>query len=247
MNIKDATLYETEIYAIKRELSELPDGHLSKKGSFYFVTVNTVQKGITKDRQKIMQLARKAYLLQRLGRLERNLSLVKKLAGRYESEDPADIIRKLPSFYHTLPINYFFHTSIHAKFENNNDEGNAGFIDGLKYLTNSGIRVRSKSERTIADMLDQNGILYHYEAALALGGGSRCPDFTIYRPSDGKMFLWEHLGLMENDGYRQKVNEKLALYNRFGFYQFDNLICTFEQDLQNTGKIQAIIDMLLLQ
>ena len=246
MNIKDATLYETEIYAIKKELSGLPAGHLSKKGPFYFVTVNTVQKGITKDRQKTMQLARKAYLLQRLGRLERNLSLVKKLAGRYESEDPADIIRKLPPFYHTLPVNYFFHTSIHKKFENTT-EGNAGFKDGLIYLTNSGIRVRSKSERTIADMLDQNGILYNYEAALALGGGSRRPDFTIYRPSDGRMILWEHLGLMENDGYRQKVNEKLALYNRFGFYQFDNLICTFEQDLQNTAKIQAIIDMLLLQ
>jgi len=245
MKTKDVEFYEREIDAIKRELSELPEGHMTKKGPYYYVTIGTVQKGITRDRQKVMQLARKAYLTRRLRHIEWNFSLVKKQADRYKSENPADIIRELPSFYQTLPVSYFFHPSVHNQLENIS-EGNAGHMEGLIYLTDSGIRVRSKSERIIADALSQNGIPYRYEAALALGGEDRCPDFTICRPFDGKLVLWEHFGLMDHDGYRLKVNEKLALYARYGFYPFDNLICTYERDLQDSSRIQALIEMMLL-
>ena len=126
-------------------------------------------------------------------------------------------------------------------------EENMNHIDGLIYLTGSGLRVRSKSERTITDALDQNKIIYRYEETLKLGNVIFHPDFTVYRPSDGKVFLWEHLGLMNQNEYRNKTIEKLSLYARYGFLPFDNMIFTFEQDLLNPACIHSIIEVFLLQ
>jgi len=244
--IKETQLYETEINAIKKELYKLPKGQMTMKRSFFYETVGNVQKGITKDKLKVKQLARKAYLLKRLKHLEWNYSLVKTQAGRYKTEDPMDIIRELPSFYQTLPFSYFFHPLVQNQSENIS-EGNTMHKDELIYLTNSGILVRSKSERTIADMLDQNGIPYQYEAALTIGGEIRRPDFTVHRPFDGKMVLWEHFGRMDDLEYRQRTNKKLAFYNLHEFYPYKNLICTYEQDLQDSAYIQVIIEALLLR
>ena len=249
MSIIDAKFYENEIRKIEQELKELPDGYLVKRQSRYYVKSGTVEKGVTKDQPKIRQLARKAYLLQRLRHLEWNCALVEKISGRYKTENPIEIIRGLSSCCQTLPINYFFHPFYHEQTERVADKyecQNVRHPEGLIYLTNSGIRVRSKSERTIADTLNQKGIIYRYEAELALGGVSINPDFTIFRPFDGKMILWEHLGLMDDDGYRHKTVEKLALYARYGFFPLGNLICTYEQDLLNPARIHALIDVFLL-
>ena len=286
MENKETKLYETEIDAIKKELKKLPDGILTKKPSGYYVTINSVQKGITRDRQIVMKLARKAYLLKKLKHLEWNYSLVKKLSDRYKTEDPVDIIRGLPSFYKTLPVNYFFHPSVNDSMETiakdnaaiafdaqgkvtiakdakknaiignaleeKNADENSSYEKmfhqgGLIFLTNSGIRVRSKSERTIADLLDENGVPYYYEAKIAFGGDIWRPDFTICRPYDGKIILWEHLGLMGKEEYRINVNKKLAVFYRHGFYPFENLICTYEEDLRNPARIQRIIETFLLK
>ena len=144
-----------------------------------------------------------------------------------------------------LPVSYFFHSSALEQFGRAIDRYD-GYQDGLTYLTDSGIYVRSKSERTIANVLDQKGILYHYEAALALGGKKKYPDFTIYRPFDGKTILWEHMGRMDDSVYRQKAIEKLALYAQYGFLPYDNLICTYEQDLHDTAQIRALIELFIL-
>ena len=71
-------------------------------------------------------------------------------------------------------------------------------------------------------------------------------DFTISRPSDGKLFLWEHFGLMDDDEYRQNTIKKISLYARYGFFPFENLICTYERDLQNPTHILEIIDLFLV-
>ena len=242
---KDVQSYEMEIGAIRRELCKLPEGHLNIRGSCYYETIGTSQKGITKDRQKVWQLARKAYLQRRLRNLEWNFSLVKKQSDRYMTEDPMEIIRSLPSFFKVLPTNCFFHPSVHDQLEKVVD-GNMWRSEELVYLTGAGIRVRSKSERIIADALDQKEITYRYEAKLVIGGVSIHPDFTIYRPFDGKMILWEHFGLMDNEGYRKKTIEKLYLYAQHGFVPLDNMICTFEKDLRDPVRIDTIIKLYLL-
>ena len=252
---KTITLYELEIGVIKQELKKLPNGYLVKRGQCYYEKTETVQKGITKNPHRIRQLARKAYLLQRLKHLEWNLSLAKEQCSQYMTEDQFEIIQNLSPSCKALPVSYFFHHSVHDQFESDSaikamKPGNAGntiHSEGLVYFTNKGLCVRSKSERIIADTLDNNNILYSYESPLSLKGGIRYPDFTIYRPSDGKLFLWEHFGLMKNEDYRMKTNEKLAFYSKNGFFPFDNLICTYENDMQSPAYLQSIVEIFLVR
>ena len=50
----------------------------------------------------------------------------------------------------------------------------------LKFVTNNGVRVRSKSEKIIGDKLEELGIPYIYEASLRLPNGRYfSPDFTL--------------------------------------------------------------------
>ena len=63
----------------------------------------------------------------------------------------------------------------------------------LKYSTEKGELVRSKSELLIADMYYSLGIPYKYEAGVKLRGGIvRYPDFTLLRVRDRKEFYHEH-------------------------------------------------------
>jgi hypothetical protein len=246
MNTKEMKLYETEISVITRELDKLPEGHLTKQKTRYYQTIGKIQKGITKEQALIMQLARKAYLLQRLKNIEWNQSLAKKQSGRYKTEDPAEIIRGLPSFYGSLPSYYFFHPSVHEKFDREY-ERYAGYTENLVFLTRSGIHVRSKSERAIADALYQNGIPFRYEAAHTIGGQKIHPDFTIDRPYDGKLFLWEHFGLLDDHEYRKTMIRKITLYAQYGFNPFNNLIYTYEQDIHDPACLQTIIELMLVR
>jgi len=253
-------LYEKEMAAIKQELEMLPAGYLVKRGSYFYEKAGDVQKGITKNLQKVKQLARKAYLLKRLRHLEWNSSVVKKQSRRLKTENPTEIIQGLPSFYQTLPIDYYFHPSVKDQINNidienvaneNVAEGHdagrkTNYQSGLIYLTNSGILVRSKSERIIADTLYQNGVKFSYETAIALGGIFRSPDFTVYKPFDGKVVIWEHFGLMNDDEYRLNTNKKLAFYAQYDYLPFKNLICTYEEDILIPARIQGIIETFLL-
>ena len=73
--------------------------------------------------------------------------------------------------------------------------------------------MRSKSELVIADKLHDRGIDYAYEQPLVLGNGrTRYPDFTIADDAMGVTFYWEHLGLLDDPGYRARWARKRAEY-----------------------------------
>jgi hypothetical protein len=241
---------KTEIDEIKKELKTLPDGHLVQQKTFYYQMIGKVQKGITKDNPRIRQLARKAYLTRRLKHLEMNYSLLTGLSWRYMPEDPVQIIRLLPSVYQTLHVSYFLPLKAQDPYCNETFIKKAVENDfhpeRLVFITNSGIRVRSKSERTIADLLDQNKIPFRYEAELLIGNRVRRPDFSINRFSDGKLVIWEHFGLMDQEEYRQKTIDKLHFYLRHSFFPSDNLICTYEHDLRDIVCLQKLIEIYLL-
>ncbi len=95
--------------------------------------------------------------------------------------------------------------------------------------TSSGVFVRSKSEKIIAELLEKNGIPYSYECGLALNNGRVVyPDFTILNVRLRKTLYWEHLGLVGLDEYACKNLQKINDYDRSGFCAGDNLIVTME-------------------
>lgn len=85
--------------------------------------------------------------------------------------------------------------------------------DGLIHRTERGELVRSKSELVIADKLFARNIEYVYEQPLVLSDGRvRYPDFTITDHARGRIFYWEHLGMLDDPGYRQRWERKRAEY-----------------------------------
>ena len=105
-----------------------------------------------------------------------------------------------------------------------------GFDDGLaEYYSDSGIRVRSKSEIIIANMLEKYGVPYKYECPLKLSKwGIVRPDFTCLNVRTRKEYIWEHFGMMDDENYANKNVMKINLYEESGYHAGKNMIMTFE-------------------
>lgn len=88
---------------------------------------------------------------------------------------------------------------------------------GLIHRTERGELVRSKSELVIADKLHARGVDYAYEQPLVVGDGRvRYPDFTIADHARGVTYYGEHLGLLDDPGYRSRWERKRQEYAKAG-------------------------------
>lgn len=76
--------------------------------------------------------------------------------------------------------------------------------------------------------LHTNKIPFRYECILHLGNTTIFPNFTIRHPKTGKVFYWEHFGLIDNTAYCQNMHSKLQLYTSHGIMPSIQLIATFE-------------------
>ena len=112
-----------------------------------------------------------------------------------------------------------------------------------EFYTRKGLRVRSKSEVIIADILDEMFIPFLYEKPLQLKGELFHPDFTLLNIKKRKEIFWEHFGMMDDKEYRDIAFEKIREYEANGFYQFDTVIWTFETGKKpiNTRDIRNMI------
>lgn len=124
-----------------------------------------------------------------------------------------------------------------------------GFAEGTPVIqTNSGIRVRSKSEKILADYFDSIGLVYKYECPINLKGyGTVYPDFTFFAKG-GKEIYWEHEGMMDNPNYAKSAIQKIELYEKNGIFPGENLILTFETGATsiNTELIKIMVKRFLL-
>ncbi len=115
------------------------------------------------------------------------------------------------------------------------------------HSTSRDLKVRSKSELIICEMFYVYGIEFRYEEVIYLNGHRLIPDFTIRRKSDGKIFYWEHCGMMDKPRYRKRYFEKRDLYELCDIVPWDNLILTYDIDGSIDSKyIEAIIKTILL-
>ena len=104
--------------------------------------------------------------------------------------------------------------------------------DKTEFYTLRNERVRSKSELIIADELYRYQVPYRYEKPLILQDWGKSiifrPDFTVMNNKSGKIYIWEHLGMMDNPEYVEKNMRKLDIYERNGFLLGENLLMSHE-------------------
>lgn len=95
--------------------------------------------------------------------------------------------------------------------------------------TERGERVRSKSEKIIADKLNNLGIPYRYECPKILDENVKIhPDFTILKMPDRKEVYLEHLGMMDNLTYLENALDRIKIYEINGIYLGKELYITYE-------------------
>ena len=125
------------------------------------------------------------------------------------------------------------------------------YAEHLIHKTEKGHMVRSKSELVIANKLFQLGIPYEYERPYELPELERkiWPDFRFTDPS-GDTIIWEHLGMLHKDDYRESWERKLQLYNEQGFTEGVNLFTSRDDErggldsntvVEVAEKIKAIL------
>ena len=121
--------------------------------------------------------------------------------------------------------------------------------DASEIYTKKGERVRSKTERMIANTLYEHGIPYKYECPIIRNGKviSR-PDFTVLNVRRRKQYYWEHFGMMDDMNYANGFVKKLATYAKNDIYLGENLISSYETSsiTINEKDVETIIEKYLV-
>ena len=175
-------------------------------------------------------LAQKSYDQKMKKLVDRRLKQLDKLTNEYEDNEIEEIYNKLHPIRKKLikPVERPWEQRL-AEWKNSSYVGK-GFKPGVPEIySKKGERVRSKSEKILADTFYDLGIEYKYECPLKLKGyGVVYPDFTFLRKRDGKEIYWEHDGRMDDPAYAEKAILKINTYISSGIFPGENLIVSFE-------------------
>ena len=136
-----------------------------------------------------------------------------------------------------------------AKWYDSEYHGKEFYEGTAEIVTEKGERVRSKSEKILADYFYRNNILYQYEKPLYLKGyGTIYPDFTFLSKKTRKEIYWEHEGMMDKPEYAKSAVKKIESYQRNGIHLGERLILTFESELTvlNSQIVEELVEKYLV-
>lgn len=254
MNSDNLLLRQQEITAeiteVQKQIDSLPDGKLicvqnGKYGKWF----NSQKKGYsyipTKDKEFAGQLAIKSYLACRIEDLKDEQNAIKSYLKHYDSQHLRTHELLSKPVYQNLLSKYFQPLSqeldewCKMPYEHNTQNP-----ENLIHESISGNILRSKSEAMIDMLLYQLKIPYRYECQLNLNGTILYPDFTIRHPYNGKLYYWEHFGMMDSPFYVQNYLKKMRTYLENGIIPDIDLITSFEtKDRPLTSqKVQKLIN-----
>ena len=206
---------------LKKYVDNAPDGNLRCavcRGNYQYYIGKRYLKN--KEKKIAIKLAEKEYgekLLRQLKKYEHALEVIKDFV---ENETLQGIYRKLHPARQVLvkPI-YKPIELIIEEFEQIPYEGKQfSSEDKTSYYTIKGERVRSKSEKIIADELYRHGIPYKYEFPMELRAWNKTiiiyPDFTVLNKRTGKKWIIEHLGMLDKSSYLESTIQRLDTYEK---------------------------------
>lgn len=226
---------EKQIQEVEEKLKVLPKGKLvccsDSKHTKYYQSDGHQKVYISKSEKMLAeQLAIKKYLTLLKQELLNQLNAVNAYLKHHKSQELKSLqfLAKIPEF--SDKIKSFCNPQMKEIQEwiKESYDTNRNNPEKLVFKSASGNVLRSKSEYMIDVNLNLRGIPYRYECALELGDVVYYPDFTICHPKTGKIYYWEHLGLMDNHDYVTKVISKLRFYCENGIIPGINLILTSE-------------------
>ncbi|MDI9242196.1 hypothetical protein [Fusibacillus kribbianus] len=203
------------------------------------------------DRHLAVQLAQYEYERKLREETERQYRMICKVAENYDPDELKNLYESLHPGRKALIQPFVEPDELFVKhWEAESYTGKGFSAADIEIYTERGERVRSKSEKIIADKLYAMKIPYKYEVPLPLKGfGIVYPDFVVLNAKQRKVYYWEHLGMMEQPDYAAAAVQKLEQYQKNGIFPGDKLILTYETKTRplNTKLLeQCIIQYLLI-
>ncbi|MBQ8527072.1 MAG: hypothetical protein IJ429_01240 [Lachnospiraceae bacterium] len=180
-------------------------------------------------------LAQKQYYITVRPIIEKNLYELNRLVRKYQENKIEEIYDQLSLERKRLVVP--LETSIKEKVRQWKEEKyeiNQMYSENLRYETEQGELVRSKSELIIANTLYRyrSDVLYRYEQPLKVAVDGKIktyyPDFTVLNVHTGKVTYWEHVGRMDDPYYASEFVRKINAYMLNGIMPGKEVILTFE-------------------
>ena len=248
---------------VNRRLTNAPEGSLritssGKKVQFMYCSETSENEKkrrqgtfIRKENKGFAQkLAQKSYD-QRIQKLvDRRLKQIQKLNAEYEDDEIVSIYQQMHAARQELvqPVEKMWEKRVleWKSIPYNGKDFDPGWPE---IYSKKGERVRSKSEKILADMFYDFGIEYKYECPLKLKGvGIVYPDFTFLSKKTFEEIYWEHDGRMDDPKYVEKAIRKIDAYTRNGIFPGKRLLVTYEASnyVLNTSVAKMLIQEHLL-
>lgn len=257
MLIEEKIHLEKLIKICKAQLEDVPEGRLRvsmDKGRIrYFKCTNENKIGtyINKENRDIARkLAQKEYNQKILTKALRRLKQITNILKDYEDKEFENCL------YSEHIARQILIEPVEQTWENKVEEwkrieytGNEFREDAVEIYTQNGERVRSKSEKILADYFYYHNIPYKYECPLKLKGyGVVYPDFTFLSKKTGKEIYWEHDGMMDDTIYVQNAIKKIEAYEKNDIFPGERLILTFEtsQSVLRNDIIETMVEKYIL-
>jgi len=248
-----------EIKGCETELAVMPPGHITQEvhqGKPTLVIINKdgskrVRNSIPTDSEQAALYLRKIVLSTKLDELRHNERVLANAARRLKETTIYDYMTNLsPKFTaltQTQLLSSFTTCSEATEWENEPYEQLDYRNEYKQQVTSRGLRVRSKSELIIAEILYENHLPFRYEQVLHFDNITLAPDFTI-KSKSGKVFYWEHQGLNKEREYQRRQIQKLDTYISHGITPWDNLIVSYDNEAGNIDirMVKAEIENKLL-
>ena len=263
MDIKDELLKRKNEYTrltedVSRQILGAPPGALrmnKNKGRNQFFHRESPSDRLgtyipANEMDLVRKLAQKGYDQKLLKSLQQEINAIDTYLKLSPTIAPADLFETLNDKRREIVIPAFdTDEMVRQKWESMQYDRMGFEPDDPEFYTDKGERVRSKAEVIIANKLLKYDILYHYEYPLFLNGfGWVHPDFMILNLRLRKVFYWEHLGMMDKEGYANDNTIKIRAYQKNGIYLGEKLIITLETKKypMDIREIDALIQRFLL-
>ncbi|MBQ8040292.1 MAG: hypothetical protein IJ274_10560 [Lachnospiraceae bacterium] len=248
---------EKILKVVQVQLKTMPEGSLRLSKSkdyiqYYHCTEeNKLGKYIVKGNDELIQsLAQKSYDEKLLQLAEKRLKQIERILKDYEDDEIEEVFKKEHIERQRLIQAVEPTWDQRVKMWRDEKYQGKGFQEDIPViLTDRGERVRSKTEKIMADYFYRKGIEYKYEQPIYLKGlGTVYPDFTFFtKRVDGEMY-WEHCGMVDSPEYARKMVRKIEMYEKNGIFPGERLILTYEteQSILGTEKIAQMVERYLL-
>lgn len=220
----------------EKALKNLPDttiqiSNVRNKPQFYFNNNGKRIYANEKDKKLVQKLCQKDYDQRILNKAKKELKELEKLCKNYDDKTYESVYPNLHPVRQSLitpiwlPDNEYIKQWEAVKYTPKGFDSN-----DPEYYTDKGERVRSKSEILIANALKKHHIPYRFEYPYQFDpyGPVKHPDFTVLNIRERKEYIWEHMGKMDDEGYRDYALNRIIDFEKHGIFPGDRLILTHE-------------------